>query len=615
MKSITSKEIKKYILDYNELNELSEYIEIDIKDTIEGIFNALSILLKKYDQNKKRVDLLIAILNDLVEKKSANELKVMIGPIIDLQNKMSSWSVKDRIKVKRPSIEIQNIFNEIQRNLLAEKQNEKIKCLEFIIFYDKNISMLENYLKEQDNLLNKINQEGEDILTIILKKYINTINEEEINYLYHVILVFLNSPYRDEILNNKEKYLKKLKIPKLQSMSHIVRLFQLFDSEFNITYQELEKKYEIHFQFPTSIINEINTFQMKNMKRNDYTNQQSITIDGESACCLDDAIYLEKNKDGTYSLYIHITDIPSFVPFSSMTREEASYRVETLYLRNSNLPLYPEFISNEVCSLLPNNYRNTITYIFQLDSKLKLIPGSFQITLGKIKVEHRLTYEEVDARIKKPTESNLDRMLIQLSEFANQRRMINQGKEVYREYENFINLMPNHESVKLDYSLSANIVHESMILVNYEVANYFKKLGYPYIYRKLNVPSAEFIAETVRRIKNLGPNIGNDKAFISNLRDSYIESFYCNEPAYHDGLKLDCYSHSTSPGRRYMDSLGQYLIHDLIIKKNITNQSIDTWEYRIDRAIHFANERRKQNESFTREYNYLLYKKLIKEKK
>ena len=615
MKELTSKYIKNYILNYEELNKIEEFLEIDFKETIEGIMNALYILTKNYDKNKKIIDTLIDILKEEIKSKKTEELHLLIGPIIDYQNKISKFPIKERIKIKEISLEIQNIFNEIQVKSINEEHNEKIKILEFLILYDKNISMIEKYINENNDILNIKNENGDKILSIILKKYICSIDENEKNYLYYIILIFLNSQLEEDILKDKEQYLKEIKNCKESYTENNKKISKLLHSESNITKEELEDKYGIRFNFPNAILNEIKTFNTKEKNRVDFTNQECITIDGKTSQCLDDAIYIEKNTDNTYTLYIHITDIASFVPFSSITREEASFRSKTLYLSDTNILLYPSDISDIKCSLLTDNIKNTISYIIKLDENYKTIPDTFQITLGKIKVSHRLTYEDVDDRISNPDGSTLDNILINLAYFAMTRRKENSKKELYREYENIIRMEPHHESLRINYSEAANIVHESMVLINYEVANYFKKLSLPYIYRKLNIPSTDFIKEQVDKLNHLGTKLGQNKAFLSNLKDSYIESIYCSKPSYHKGLELDCYSHSTSPGRRYIDSLGQYIIHDLLIEKNMDDNNIYTWEYRINRAIQYTNERIKQNELFEKEYNYLSHKKLIKEKK
>ena len=614
MKELTSKQIKNYILDYEDLNKIEKFLEIDFKETVEGIMNALYILSKNYDKNKNIINSLINILKEELETKNTEELHLLIGPIIDYQNKISKFPIKERIKIKDITLEIQNIFNEIQIKTINEEHTEQIKILEFLILYDKNISMIERYINENKNILSIKNENGDNILSIILKKYVCSIDENEKNYLYYIILIFLNSKLEKDILKDKDQYLKTIQNCKEAYSENNKKISKILHSESNITKEELEEKYGIHFDFPNAILNEVKTFNMQEKNRTDFTTQECITIDGKTSECLDDAIYIEKNIDNTYTLYIHITDIPSFVPFSSITREEASLRSKTLYLSDTNILLYPSDISNLECSLLTNNVKNTISYIIKLDENYKTIPDTFQITLGKIKVAHRLTYEDADARICNPDESKLDNILINLANFATTRRKENRKKELYREYENIIHEESHHESLRINYSEAANIVHESMVLINHEVAKYFKKLSLPYIYRKLNIPSNDFIKEQVDKLNHLGANLEQDKAFLNSLKDSYIESIYCSNPSYHKGLELDCYSHSTSPGRRYIDSLGQYIIHDLLIDKNMNDNNLYAWEYRIDRAIQHTNERIKQNEIFEKEYNYLSHKKLIKEK-
>ena len=613
MIEITNKEIKRYILDpTNDLDELFDLIEEDSKQVIEGVFNSLFTLSKNYTQNKSRVDYLLYFLKEFIELKEIEELNLLIGPIIDFQNKISKWNIKERIKVKNISLEIQNIFNNIQVKLTNKKNNDTIKCLEFLILYNKNSQMIENFLNEHDNILTSKNEE--DIFSTIIKKYLESENVEEAEYFYHIILTFLNSKQIEKITKNKEKYLKTISNSKINNIENANNIIELLNSGLSITLSQLEERYGIQFNFPEIILDEINNFKPKQLQRKDFTNQECITIDGKNSICLDDAINIEKNNDDTYTLTIHITDIPSFIPFNTMTREEASYRNETLYLKDTNLLLYPNIICDEICSLIPPNYKKTISYIFKLDSNYNIIPNTLSITPGIIKVVHKLTYEEADERINKPQAKNLDNQLQALATFADIKRKSNNKKEIYREYENLMKLEPNHESLKINTSISANIIHESMILVNYEVAKYFKKSGLPYIYRKLNVPGKEFIEEQVKKIKSLGLNISEDKSFISQLKDSYIESTYCSEPTFHQGLKLDCYSHSTSPARRYMDSLGQYIIHDLIINNNLNEKNINIWQYRIDRAIQYANDKTKKNEMFVKEYNYLYQKKLVKRK-
>ena len=614
LKSISSKEIKKYILNYNDLDALFEYLNFNYKETIDGIFNALYILLKNPDKNKSQIEYLILILKEQLNRNSAFELKKLIGPIIDIQNKISTFKLKERIRIKKYSIDIQNLFTEINIKITNLDNNKKIKYLEFLIFNEKNMKLAEQFIKENKELLIKNTIQNNQIFLKILKNYITSNNSEEIDYLYNIIVLFLKSEIGEQLLKNQKQYLKLCKIENITTKPHILKLMKLIDPSYTIDKEELEERHQIHFTFPNIILNEIDNFTSKNIARQDFTYQECLTIDGEETICYDDAIYIEKNSDNTYTLYIHIIDIPSQIPYTSMTREEASYREETIYLSDKNLLLYPSSLSNNLCSLIPNNKRNTLTYIFKLDKNFKVVPSSFLITPGIINVKNRLTYDEADTRINEKIDTKLDNTLNLLSEFSQTQRKETEKKELYRNYENILFLEPHHESIKIDYSPSANIIHESMILVNYYVAKYCKDHCIPYIYRKINIPSEELIEESLKRIKSLGTNLEKNKEFISNLKDSYTKAIYCKEPTYHKGLNLECYSHSTSPARRYIDSLGQYIIHDIILENNSSDKFIYTWEYRINNAIEHANKKKKQNELFINEYNYLSRKKLMKEK-
>ena len=86
LRSISSKEIKKYILNYNDLDSLFDYLNLNYKETIDGIFNALYILLKNPDKNKNQIEYLILVLKEQLNRNSILELKKLIGPIIDFQN-------------------------------------------------------------------------------------------------------------------------------------------------------------------------------------------------------------------------------------------------------------------------------------------------------------------------------------------------------------------------------------------------------------------------------------------------------------------------------------------------------------------------------------------------
>ena len=390
---------------------------------------------------------------------------------------------------------------------------------------------------------------------------------------------------------------------------------ELLDPEFTITLNELEQRYPIKFDFPNVILEETKSFRLNKKRRYDFTNQACITIDGKGSTCLDDALYIEKNQDGTYTLYIHIVDIPSFVPATSLTREEGIIRGETLYLNDRNIYLYPKVVSDIQCSLLPNTDRCTQTSIYQLDSNFQVIEDSYELVKGLVNVKHRMTYDEVDNHFKNLNDSQLDTTLLYLGQFAEARRRSNKKKELYRNLQNAVEFDPNRESLKINESIAANIVHEAMILENYSKAKYMKELSLPYIYRKLELPSSDFIEEQLKRLSKLESNFVGSSEFLYKLKESYAKSQYTTTPTNHAGMNLPYYSHSSSPARRAGDSEGQYMIHDMVFKHNTNDFNLQKWEYRAEQIVKHLNEVKKTNENFSSHYNYLAYKRLIKGKK
>lgn len=498
---------------------------------------------------------------------------------------------------------------------MTNEENSKLECLEYLIFQDKDLSQIKRFLKLHPNILNNVNEDGYDVFANILKLYVSLSESSisEINYFYNVIVLFISSKVGKDIIKNQDEYLKIVKKNKFKHKSHVIKVLQLFDNSYSVSLEELEDTYNISFSFPNIIMNEIYSLKMNNSCRYNFTNQECITIDGENAVCLDDAFYLEREDNGNYKLYIHITDIPSFIPYNSLIQSEARKREETLYLRDTTIPMYPEYISDCICSLLPYNNRNVISFIFTLDNNLDII-DNMQIVKGKINVGHKLSYDMADEKIISPDGSYLSSMLIKLFDFSMKRRKENKSKENYRSYENAVDRKEHHESLNIDISPSANIVHEMMVLINYYISKYFKELSLPFVYREVFLPDDNFINEQLNIIKNTNDNINLDKYFINYFKGVYIEGKYVDVPKYHRGLNLSSYSHCSSPARRYADSFNQYLIYDFIFDNKIDDINIDIWKYRIKDLVPYLNIKKKENEMFSSRYNYLSYRKLIKTK-
>lgn len=491
-----------------------------------------------------------------------------------------------------------------------------MQLLSYLIFEVRDLKIIKRYLSQyKDNLKQCSEKEIDLLFSSIFYTYITLKSDDskKIEYFYNVILLLqkfeLYSFYSTSISYDI------LKASNLDEKEHIVNLKHIFDSSYVVPLEELGKLYNVPLSLDDETVNEAYSFTMNNLGRVNFTHQEVITIDDEQSRCLDDAVYLEKLTNGINRLYIHITDIPSFIPYLSKVSQAAMMRGEDFYLSDMHMTMYPEYISFNICSLLENNNRNVISLIMDFDSNYDYIDNSTKIVKGKINVKHNLTYDSADKIIMQSSEDNsLRRMLINLYKLSLKLQDNNLHKEDYRNLENFLSKKSYHESLLLPTSPSANIIHECMVLLNHVMASYFKENAYPFLYRQASFLNQSLIAEQLKNIEEYDPSILLDNRTKNYLKNFYIESRYIEIPIYHEGLKLDCYSHTSSPARRYADSFCQYLIHEFIFNKNNSDKNIDIWNKKCHNMANYLNERKLNNELFMDRYNYLSYKKLLKKK-
>lgn len=294
--------------------------------------------------------------------------------------------------------------------------------------------------------------------------------------------------------------------------------------------------------------------------RVDYTSQEVVTIDTHGSKCLDDGVCLEYLEDGSYNLYVHITDIPSIVAYNSDINKTAFQLKKSIYLPNVTISLFPESISYDKGSLLPLANKNVITYKFRVDPNYNVLLDTLEITRGIINVKHCLTYDDVDEKINSGEYGTLELMLRRLALIASQLRKSNAKKDKYRQLENYLLGSKKTNSAMASSSYAANLVQEMMILVNNVTAQHFKKEGFPFIYRANNNNSGIEYDLLLKTILDNEDNLTSDD--YKNIKNQILSSYYTTEPCHHDGLNLDSYSHVSSPARRYGDYVNQYFYYE-----------------------------------------------------
>lgn len=608
---MSNREIEQKILNYDiEICELEEYIDDNFENVVKGMIGALYVLLKKSKKNENKIQDIFKELEYIVEEEKNQIRLTLIGQLIDTLNKRIESTFNNKNKndisvVRDRMLKITNLIKDKEKN---KKYKNVVNILEKIIYKDKEIDKIEAILGNKKNL-----EYGqfEQVLINILEKYCVLNDEEDIKYYYKVIMILIKGHFSNEISKQKNKFLDILKL--YNDKKHVQLLAKRFQ-DIIITVDELIDKYDVSYNNNLLYIKQ--DTNICEYMRHDYRYQKVFTIDDEGNECNDDALYIEKNKDGTYTLYIHISDVPSLIKKDDYLDLRAYKNAETIYLRDSEFTMYPENVSNNIGSLLEGKTRNVITYKYLITPHFEIDLDSFIMKRGVIKVDRCLSYNNVDKRLQREDLNDLNTRLKALDFITTILKNNNIHKDIYRAAENKTTGKKTN-SLIADKSNAAKIVQEMMILVNSSVDRYFVDRGYPYIHRIHNAPTSEIDQDILLLLgidrKTL---LNNPKCarILKAVKEKYLNAEYSSISSPHHGLGTNYYSHSTSPLRRYADALGQYIMYDIVFNNRVDEKTIYYWENVVKEVCPYLNERIKNNALFASEYNYLVSKRKIRKK-
>ena len=367
------------------------------------------------------------------------------------------------------------------------------------------------------------------------------------------------------------------------------------------------REYNLKNNFNIEIKNEIsNLIAFEKNARVDLRDLTLVTIDGEDAKDFDDAVYAEYvNKKREWRILVAIADVSYYVTPNSALDKEAKIRGNSVYLPNFVIPMLPEELSNDKCSLRPNEDRLCLTVEIILDENGKKKSHSFFRSI--INSKKRLTYQQVEDVInKKITDQIFDNQIIKVIHSLNEVYLI---LEILKKKRGALNLELSERKIifndmgwptqiKKTYGLTSNkIIEELMILANVSAAEEIIKFNYPGIYRIHEPPSPE-------KYKNLIDIIGKPLAnlligkvphpllmnkILENTKEtpdydminqsilrSQSQAKYHHENKSHFGLALKKYVHFTSPIRRYSDLIIHRQIIEIISNKNKRKNSLTT---------------------------------------
>lgn len=384
-------------------------------------------------------------------------------------------------------------------------------------------------------------------------------------------------------------------------------------------------KHKVRKYFPEDVIAQARGIEVEIpegeiKRRKDLRHLPIITIDGEDAKDLDDAVYVEKLDDNQYKLGVHIADVTHYVRENSKIDKEALKRATSIYLADRVIPMLPKELSNGVCSLNPHEDKLCLSCEMIIDLKGKVVDYSIYESI--IKSKYRMNYTDVsnilendDVELKKKYEDIIDMLknMEELSKILRHKREqrgcidfdFDETKLIVDDNRKIIDV------IKYERRISNRIIEEFMLAANETIAENYFWLSIPFVYRIHEEPDEEKIAEFSKFIYNFGYTLkGSQEVHPRELQQlllkikgkkeetvintmmlrSLRKAIYSNECLPHFGLAANYYCHFTSPIRRYPD----LQIHR-IIKAQINNKlSIDN-NYKLnDRCAVVAEQSSKQ---------------------
>ena len=359
--------------------------------------------------------------------------------------------------------------------------------------------------------------------------------------------------------------------------------------------------YKLPERFNKAVIEEVEnldgTLNKKDLKgREDYRKITTFTIDGEDARDFDDAVSISKLRGGKYLLGVHIADVSHYVKRGGAIDGEAYERATSVYFPEQVIPMLPEKLCNDLCSLREGVDRLTLSCVMTIDKEGKVC--DYKIAPSVIKSKARLTYNQVQ-KIVDGDKTTIDKhkevvpsiiLMNELADLLIERRDKEGSIDLdVKESAIYVDKKGNISVEPAPRDKAHRIIEEFMILANVTVAEYMFYLEQPFIYRVHESPSEEKLNTFYDFLKGLGVNAKRKRDGVFSKDFQTVLKNAENTPQYtlinrvmlrsmqkakyspidvgHFGLSKEHYCHFTSPIRRYPDLVIHRIIKDFLSGK------------------------------------------------
>ena len=325
-------------------------------------------------------------------------------------------------------------------------------------------------------------------------------------------------------------------------------------------------------------------------KRRDMRDILTFTIDPKDAKDFDDALSIQKLNNGNWEVGVHIADVSHYVKPGTVLDDEAYKRATSVYLVDRVVPMLPEVLSNNVCSLRPNEDKYTFSAVFELNDNAEVVKEWFGRTVTHS--DRRFAYEDAQERIE-TKEGDLAEEILTLDRLAKilRAQRIEEGAITFDRSEVRFNLDENNEPIGVYFKVSKDsnhLIEEFMLLANKKVSEFVSlnskgnMTNNTFIYRihddpdpaklealrdfvgtfgyTMNLANTKKVAESMNKLLKDVKGKGEENMIETLAMRSMTKAIYSTNPIGHYGLGFEFYSHFTSPIRRYPDLIAHRLL-------------------------------------------------------
>ena len=559
--------------------------------------------------------------------------KIVNRKIVKLTEKLTRIQIEEYKRFSNMN-KIKSEFNKVKRELevlldLCEKKDTKqYNFMQYLIEESKNIEYLEYTIKKMPALVNVKDKDEVPLFRNLVKSYLESVidyNEENVLYYGNLITLIMSQKSftlsdieKRKCLEEVYKCINKMSFNKKKQKKNASKLELLKkltgiikgESEKYLDIDEIASKYNIEINFSDTLLEKIHLNKLPSegqMSGREEVTDYVLSMDGDNAVEIDDALLCKKLPNGNYLLGVHIASVLGYFPYESEIVQNAITRNQSIYLPhryqtksddfNRTIPIFPYEFCADKASLKEGEKRLTRSYFFEIDKDGNVVDEQFKKTI--VRNNRQLTYDEANKIIAHGTKDeqlqNTINNLLEVTKILDKKYV---STELYDKIKENVS---DTSELRVKRIGSENIVYQSMLLTGNRVAEYFNRNGFPLLYR-VHYVNEENNRKLEAMIDNLNRTYkGNQfKNLYQLIEGIYPKGWYAEEGR-HTGLDLNHYCHCTSVLRRAADIIVEHAL-EICYDKEPTKEELEQLKEEIATKVVEINAKQTPIEYFLKEY-------------